>query len=81
MLRQINPITRQSIACPAFPLCALAVTEAERVQPEINDRIWALMREMGLSNDKVRDWRSRWGRLYDFFAALLVFQGILSSSV
>merc|ERR1719506_3290143 len=53
MIDEINPITRESIACPAFPLCGLAVTEAERVQPEINSRIWALMGEMGLQNDKI----------------------------
>ncbi|EOD12882.1 ferredoxin-sulfite reductase [Emiliania huxleyi CCMP1516] len=47
---QIDPITRKSIACPAFPLCGLAITEAERVQPQINARLWALLCEMGLSN-------------------------------
>jgi sulfite reductase (ferredoxin) len=53
MIDEVDPITRESIACPAFPLCGLAISEAERVQPEINGRIWALMREMGLANDKI----------------------------
>jgi sulfite reductase (ferredoxin) len=47
---EINPITRKSIACPAYPLCGLAITEAERVQPQINERLYALQREMGLAS-------------------------------
>jgi sulfite reductase (ferredoxin) len=47
---EIDGITRKSIACPAFPLCGLAMTEAERVQPEINRRFHLLLREMGLGN-------------------------------
>merc|ERR1719424_1367918 len=39
MIHEIDEITRKSIACPAFPLCGLAITEAERVQPEINARL------------------------------------------
>jgi len=50
MIEEIDPITRKSMACPAFPLCGLAVTEAERVQPEINLRIWSLLNKMGLGN-------------------------------
>jgi sulfite reductase (ferredoxin) len=50
MIEDIDPITRKSIACPAYPLCGLAITEAERVQPEINARLVALLRVMGLSN-------------------------------
>ena len=48
MLDEIDGITRRSIACPAFPLCGLAVTEAERVQPDINKRLHAKLCEMGL---------------------------------
>merc|ERR1719267_196969 len=38
MANELDAITRKSIACPAFPLCGLAMAEAERVQPEINQR-------------------------------------------
>jgi len=48
MIEEIDDITRKSIACPAFPLCGLAMTEAERVQPEINARLVALLKKMGL---------------------------------
>ena len=50
MIEEIDPITRKSIACPAYPLCGLAITEAERVQPQINQRLYAQLREMGLGN-------------------------------
>lgn len=36
------------MACPALPLCGLAVTEAERGLPDINKRIRTMI-------DKVRD--------------------------
>jgi sulfite reductase (ferredoxin) len=50
LIEEVDPITRGSIACPAFPLCGLAITEAERVQPEINSKIWALMNKLGLGD-------------------------------
>jgi len=50
MIHEVDAITRKSIACPAFPLCGLAMAEAERVQPEINARLVAKLREMGMSN-------------------------------
>ena len=39
MIDQIDAITRKSIACPAYPLCGLAITEAERVQPRTTHRV------------------------------------------
>jgi len=50
MLHEIDAITRKSIACPAFPLCGLAMAEAERVQPEINARLVAKLHEMGMAD-------------------------------
>merc|ERR1719203_235292 len=50
MIDEVDRITRKSIACPAFPLCGLAMTEAERVQPAINARLVALLRKMGLAS-------------------------------
>jgi sulfite reductase (ferredoxin) len=51
MIEDVDPITRKSMACPAFPLCGLAMTEAERVQPQINQRIWKMLNDMGLADD------------------------------
>ena len=50
MASEIDAITRKSIACPAFPLCGLAMAEAERVQPEINARLVATLESMGMGN-------------------------------
>ncbi len=35
------------MACPALPLCGLAVTEAERGLPDINRRIRAMLDKVG----------------------------------
>jgi sulfite reductase (ferredoxin) len=50
LIHEVDAITRKSIACPSFPLCGLAMAEAERVQPEINARMVALLEEMGMGN-------------------------------
>ena len=34
-----DPIARHAMACPALPLCGLAMTEAERFLPELLERI------------------------------------------
>ena len=39
------------MACPALPLCGLAVTEAERGLPDINIRIRALLTKLGLKDE------------------------------
>merc|ERR1719183_380052 len=51
LLHEIDALTRKSIACPAFPLCGLAMTEAERVQPEINAKLNGVLRKLGMAND------------------------------
>lgn len=50
MIDEVNRITRNSMACPAFPLCGLAMTEAERAQPEIDARLSTLLDKMGLED-------------------------------
>ena len=42
-------LARHAIACPALPLCGLAVTEAERIFPEVLDRLDAQFRRLGIS--------------------------------
>ena len=51
LIDEVDAITRKSIACPAFPLCGLAMTEAERVQPDINAKLNAVLRKLGMAND------------------------------
>ncbi len=36
---KVNPLERHGLACPALPLCGLAMTEAERTFPAILNRI------------------------------------------
>ncbi len=39
-------LARHAIACPALPLCGLAVTEAERILPQVLDRLDAQLRRL-----------------------------------
>ena len=45
-LNNINKIQRHALACPALPLCGLAMTEAERILPEVLIRIENLLNDM-----------------------------------
>ena len=44
----IDPLTRLSMACPALPLCGLAVTEAERYMPTMVRRVRGVLDHLGL---------------------------------
>lgn len=44
---------RYSIACPAYPTCGLAVTEAERAMPSVMDAIEKVLEENDLLGDKI----------------------------
>ncbi|WP_417850464.1 NADPH-dependent assimilatory sulfite reductase hemoprotein subunit [Thalassoglobus sp.] len=44
---------RYSISCPALPTCGLAVTESERIMPGVMDEFDALLKEYGLSDERV----------------------------
>ena len=45
---KIDSLVRYSMACPAMPLCGLAVTESERAMPAILTRIRKLLDNIGL---------------------------------
>jgi sulfite reductase (ferredoxin) len=49
---QLDPLDRFSMACPALPLCGLAIGEAERALPDINRRIRALMTKLGFDESE-----------------------------
>ena len=49
---KIDPLTRYSMACPAFPTCGLAIAEAERALPSVIERLRVLLDRMGLGNEK-----------------------------
>lgn len=41
-----------SMACPAMPLCGLAIGEAERTLPSVNERLRALLDKLGFAKDE-----------------------------
>ncbi len=47
-LNEINEIQRHALACPALPLCGLAMTEAERILPDILERIDNLLKSLNI---------------------------------
>jgi len=49
---KIDPLLRYSMACPALPSCGLAVTESERILPEIIQRIQLLLHKLGMENEQ-----------------------------
>ena len=49
----LDPLLRYSMACPALPLCGLAVTESERILPSILDRIRALLNKLDMADEKL----------------------------
>ncbi|REJ43781.1 MAG: sulfite reductase, ferredoxin dependent [Microcystis flos-aquae DF17] len=49
---EIDPLTRYSMACPAWPTCGLAITESERILPQVIERIRALLNRLGLSKEQ-----------------------------
>jgi len=48
---EIDPLVRYAMACPALPLCGLAVTESERIMPTVLGRLRALLTKLGLENE------------------------------
>ena len=46
--RFVDPLNLTAMACPALPLCPLAIAEAERGAPDILKRVRAMMDKVGL---------------------------------
>ncbi|GCE65333.1 NADPH-dependent assimilatory sulfite reductase hemoprotein subunit [cyanobiont of Ornithocercus magnificus] len=40
------PLSKHSIACPALPTCGLAITESERILPDVLERLSAQLQEL-----------------------------------
>lgn len=52
--KYVDPLNITAMACPALPLCPLAITEAERGVPEILKQVRAVFDKVGLKyNDSV----------------------------
>ena len=48
---EIDSLERYSMACPALPLCGLAIAEAERVLPSILERMRNVLIKVGLPDE------------------------------
>ena len=46
----IGAVVKQSMACPAFPTCGLAITEAERALPALIRQVQTMLETHGLSD-------------------------------
>ena len=49
---EISTVRRWSMACPAMPTCGLAVTESERVLPQLIDQLEAELTRLGLDDER-----------------------------
>lgn len=52
-IEKVNANTRLSMACPALPLCGLAVTEAERRMPQWIDNMNQLLKKHNLGDSEI----------------------------
>ena len=50
---ELPSILRHAIACPALPTCALAITESERIMPEVVSEIQEHLNAAGLAGEEV----------------------------
>lgn len=50
----LPPVLRHSMACPALPTCGLAITESERILPELVGSLQNELTSMGLTDDVIR---------------------------
>lgn len=48
---QIDTLVRYAMACPALPMCGLAVTESERVIPDVLGRLRSLLTRLNLKDE------------------------------
>ncbi len=49
----LPPVLRHAMACPALPTCAQAITESERIMPQLVAEIQADLNDIGLREDLV----------------------------
>jgi sulfite reductase (ferredoxin) len=49
----LPPVLRHAMSCPALPTCGLAITESERIMPEVVAELQAALNEVGLSEQVV----------------------------
>lgn len=50
---ELPPVLRHAMACPALPTCGQAITESERIMPQVVAEIQAELNRVGLKNEVV----------------------------
>jgi sulfite reductase (ferredoxin) len=50
---KLPPVLRHAMACPALPTCGQAITESERIMPQVVAEVQAVLNEIGLSGEIV----------------------------
>ena len=50
---ELSLVRRYAMACPAFPMCALAITESERVLPEIVSKLETEVARLALTDQPI----------------------------
>ncbi|MEM8676018.1 MAG: sulfite reductase, ferredoxin dependent [Cyanobacteria bacterium P01_G01_bin.67] len=50
---QLNNLNRYGMACPSLPTCGLAITESERIFPEVLARINRLLSQLNMANEQL----------------------------
>lgn len=53
LAEDLSPMAQYALSCPALPTCGLALTEAERMHPEIVGGFDALLRKHGLADRRI----------------------------
>lgn len=53
LIEEVDPLVRLAIACPAMPMCGLAITEAERVMTPFAMRMRTLLNRNGLEGEEI----------------------------
>ena len=52
-IADISPTRRAAMACPALPTCGLAITEAERVFPQVISELEDALDEIGIGGEGI----------------------------
>lgn len=53
LVEDLAPVARHALACPALPTCGLALTEAERVLPEVTASLAAATDDLGVGDEEL----------------------------
>ena len=53
LVEELAPVERHALACPALPTCGLALTEAERVLPEVTSSLAAAADDVGVGDEEL----------------------------